>query len=98
MARAEKWTDDDLRARMSTLVSTSLCKLLDRGQGALLLSLHVGSFDLALRLLSIQMPERGLAAVSRPLRNELLARRMIRLRSGAAPSSSLTSESPPAAF
>ena len=82
VARAEKWTDDDLRARMSSVGLDELCKLLDRGKGALLLTLHVGSFDLALCLVSMELPERGFAAVSRPLRNELLARRMIRLRSG----------------
>ncbi len=82
VARAEKWTDDDLRARMSSIGLDELCKLLDQGKGALLLALHVGSFDLALRFLSMEMPERGFAAVSRPLRNELLARRMINLRSG----------------
>ena len=81
VARAEKWTDDDLRSHMSCVGLDQLSKLLDGGKGALLLTLHVGSFDLGLRLLSVEMPERGFAAVSRPLRNPLLARRMIRLRS-----------------
>jgi KDO2-lipid IV(A) lauroyltransferase len=80
LARSERWTDEDLRARIDLVGLEDFTKLLDRGRGAILLSLHLGSFDLALRLLSLELPDRGLAAVSRPLRNEYLARRLIGIR------------------
>ncbi|MEE9281707.1 MAG: hypothetical protein V3V67_16165, partial [Myxococcota bacterium] len=82
VARAEEWGDDDLRARIDFVGLEELRELLDRGQGALLLSLHMGSFDLGLRRYSLEFPERQPAVVSRPLRNPLLAERMVATRTG----------------
>lgn len=80
--RAEKWSDEDLRAHVDIVGLEELRKLLDQGRGALLLTPHVGCFDLGLRLFSLELPDRLPAAVSRPLKNPLIARRLIGFRTG----------------
>lgn len=82
LLRAEKWTDEELRRRMDFVGLDALRELLDQGRGAVLLTAHIGCFDLALSLLSLELAEYGLAAVNRPLRNELLWRRVVGLRAG----------------
>jgi KDO2-lipid IV(A) lauroyltransferase len=82
-ARARTWSDDELRRRVRFEHFERAEKALARGRGALILTLHFGSIELAL----MAAPLRGVhvTVVGRPLPNPWIRRHMAqqRTRTGA---------------
>jgi KDO2-lipid IV(A) lauroyltransferase len=82
-ARARSWSDDELRRRVRFENVELVEKALARGRGALILTLHLGSIELAL----MAAPLHGipLTVVGRPLPNPWIRRHMAqqRTRTGA---------------
>lgn len=79
--RGEKATDQDVRDRVSLHGFEHLERALERGNGVFGLGLHMGSFEFAMRRLSLEVPA---TVVGRPLKNSLIYARLVaqRTRSG----------------
>jgi KDO2-lipid IV(A) lauroyltransferase len=77
-ARAERWTDDEIRARVRFEGLEHMEKALEPGRGAIGLTLHLGNFE----LLNLAAPLVGLraAVVARPMANRFLYRHVVRNR------------------
>ncbi len=82
-ARSETWSDAELESRVEVRNPEILESALARGRGALLLTLHLGNFELAIRALGRRFP--GFAALGRVQSNPLIQERLARnrTRSGA---------------
>jgi KDO2-lipid IV(A) lauroyltransferase len=78
-ARAERWTDDEIRSRVQFEGLEHMEKALEAGRGALGLTLHLGNFE----LLNLAAPLFGLraAVVARPMANRRLYEHVVRNRS-----------------
>ena len=78
-ARAERWTDDEIRSRVRFEGLEHLEGALKQGRGAIGLTLHLGNFE----LLNLAAPLVGLraAVVARPMANRLLYNHVVRNRS-----------------
>jgi KDO2-lipid IV(A) lauroyltransferase len=82
-ARARRFSDDELRRRVRFENLELLRKGLERGRGALILTLHFGSIELA--LMAAPLHGFDLSVVGRPLPNPWIRRHMAeqRTRTGA---------------
>jgi KDO2-lipid IV(A) lauroyltransferase len=82
-ARARDWSDDELRRRVRFEGVELLEKALARGRGAIVLTLHFGSIELA--LMTAPLAGVPLTVVGRPLPNPWIRRHMAqqRTRTGA---------------
>ncbi len=78
-ARAERWADDELSEHCDLHGFELLQHALARGKGALLLTLHMGSWEVAQRVISKRLDGVRLACVSRPLKNPFIQGRMQRM-------------------
>jgi KDO2-lipid IV(A) lauroyltransferase len=78
-ARLERWTEEEMRARLRWEGLEHVRGALELGRGALGLTLHQGNFELGIS----GLPLNGIptAAVARPMRNSLLYRRVLAQRS-----------------
>ena len=78
MLRAEVWTAEEIRERVSLDGIEHYDKAMAAGKGVLLLTLHMGNFELG----SLSGPLFGVDAtfVGRPIRNKYLYERLSRLR------------------
>jgi KDO2-lipid IV(A) lauroyltransferase len=72
LQRSESWDAPQLLARFAFEGLEHLEAVLETGTGALLLSLHMGCYDLGLRALSLQYSGLRLAAIAAPQRSALL--------------------------
>jgi len=78
LLRAARWSQGELRERVSIRGLEHLTAALERGKGAFLISAHLGNFELMIRRFGLAgLP---LLLVVRPLRNSLLAERLVRSR------------------
>ena len=75
---SERWTDDDIRARVRFEGLDNVRDALKGGRGAIALSLHLGNFELFPK----STPLFGIPSVAlgRPMRNRLLYRRVLEHR------------------
>jgi KDO2-lipid IV(A) lauroyltransferase len=73
--RAETWTDDDYRERIVLRGLEHARAALAHGRGAILLTLHMGNFELAAHILPLHGIE--FATVGRRMRNPLLWGRVV---------------------
>lgn len=82
-ARARTWSDDELRRRVRFENVAGVERALTRGRGAVILTLHFGSIELA--LMTIPLAGIPLTVVGRPLPNPWIRRHMTqqRTRTGA---------------
>jgi len=76
--RAESWSADQVRARVTFEGMEHIAHGLDRGQGVLFVSAHIGNFELAIRAFATRGDP--ILVVGRPMRNELLYQRIERSR------------------
>jgi KDO2-lipid IV(A) lauroyltransferase len=70
--RSEKWSPPEILTRFSFEGVEHLAAVLRRGRGAVLLSLHMGTYDLGLRALALRFPALGIAAISKPQKSPVL--------------------------
>jgi KDO2-lipid IV(A) lauroyltransferase len=84
LRRSEHWSAGELLARFSFEGLDHLGAALDSGHGALLLSLHMGCYDLGLHALSVQLPALRFAAIFKPLRSRPLQAWLNERRNGGA--------------
>lgn len=83
-AISERWTDDEVRARVSITGLEHICEPLEQARGVLVLTLHLGNFELGARAGSLALEKFRPAAVSRPMRNPILYDRLTRSHAGGA--------------
>jgi len=72
LRRSEKWDEGQLLARFAFEGVEHLEAALSSGHGAVMLSLHMGCYDLGLRALSLRFPSLRFAVISTPQRSALL--------------------------
>lgn len=70
--RSESWDEGQLLARFAFEGIEHLEAALSSGHGAVMLSLHMGCYDLGLRALSLRFPSLRFAAIATPQRSALL--------------------------
>jgi KDO2-lipid IV(A) lauroyltransferase len=71
--RVERWSREELARHVTIEGLEHLRRGLEAGRGVLLLTLHMGNFELAVRALNAVQP---IAVVGNPMRNPLLYRRI----------------------
>ena len=79
--RSESWSDDELRARVEVSGEEHAERALAKGRGLLLLTLHMGNFEVGVQAFSLALRDHHPCIVGRPMRNEALYARITAGRS-----------------
>jgi len=74
LRRSERWSDLELMARFDFEGIEHLVAALEGGRGAVLISLHMGCYDLAARAFALRLPNTQFAVVAHRHGNPLLER------------------------
>lgn len=80
LVRASRWSADTLRERVELRGLKHAESEIERGKGLILVSAHIGNFELMIRRLALE--GHPMLAVGRPLKNPLLYEHIERLRTG----------------
>ena len=82
-ARAERWSDEQIMEHCEVVGVENVEEALSHGKGALLLTLHLGSWELGVQAIAIALSRFSPSVVGRPLNNPLIYERIVRTRSRA---------------
>jgi Kdo2-lipid IVA lauroyltransferase/acyltransferase len=72
LARAEKWSNAEIVERCPVDHDYHVDRALERGRGALLLTLHIGNWELGVQSLGIGIARYRPVVIGRPMRNRML--------------------------
>jgi Kdo2-lipid IVA lauroyltransferase/acyltransferase len=81
--RSEGWTDEQILARFEVIGLEHVEKAVDKGNGVLLLTLHIGSWELGVQAIALALKRWKPAVLGRPMQNPLLYRRITNTRTRA---------------
>ncbi len=78
--RSSHWTDEEVLKRCPLEGVEHIEKALLKGKGALLLTLHIGAWEVGVQAIALQLAPHRPVVVGRPMRNKALYERITRTR------------------